>query len=341
MASYHDASDADHDEDDYMTMGVADLSQVVPTWKSVQRQKIQADINAHKSAAERRADATAKFTSGLETSILDSNSKGRKMMQKMGWAGGNLGVKAAQADEDVKMAEPIAINIIKARAGLGSEPHGQKRAYSGTVDDQDKAEKKHKPDEQCMSEQKRKVNEQDKSEKRHKAELDEWRVRNVNKAHDKKLKETLWSAMKTARSLQEDADGMNYTGPDETPQEANDVNVLWRELAHERVVAAAIRRNKRAIKDKPRATDDEFMVEYYREVQLTPHEIEACIQVHAHHDQEYNAHMQLPVSERLERLLLFMRATFKYCFYCKDRVDDTSLNSTCPGLTAADHGEEC
>ena len=53
-------------------------------------------------------------------------------------------------------------------------------------------------------------------------------------------------------------------------------------------------------------------------------------------DPELAAFEALPVTERLQKLLVFLRDTYKYCLYCGYQYPDAELEG-CPGVTEEDH----
>lgn len=54
-------------------------------------------------------------------------------------------------------------------------------------------------------------------------------------------------------------------------------------------------------------------------------------------DPELEAFNELPPSERLHKLVLYLRETYRYCFWCKYRYERDDELEGCPGLTEEDH----
>ncbi|KAJ5975228.1 hypothetical protein N7481_008935 [Penicillium waksmanii] len=54
-------------------------------------------------------------------------------------------------------------------------------------------------------------------------------------------------------------------------------------------------------------------------------------------DPELEAFNELPASERLHKLVLYLRETYRYCFWCKYRYERDDELEGCPGLTEEDH----
>lgn len=54
-------------------------------------------------------------------------------------------------------------------------------------------------------------------------------------------------------------------------------------------------------------------------------------------DPELDAFNELPAAERLAKLVLYLRNTYRYCFWCKYRYENGAELDGCPGLTEEDH----
>jgi hypothetical protein len=54
-------------------------------------------------------------------------------------------------------------------------------------------------------------------------------------------------------------------------------------------------------------------------------------------DPELDAFNELEASERLRRLVAYLRETYRYCFWCKYRYVSEEELELCPGLTEEDH----
>ena len=53
-------------------------------------------------------------------------------------------------------------------------------------------------------------------------------------------------------------------------------------------------------------------------------------------DQELDDFISLPVAERLDRVVDYLRTEYNYCFWCKFRYPDKEMDG-CPGRTEEDH----
>ena len=54
-------------------------------------------------------------------------------------------------------------------------------------------------------------------------------------------------------------------------------------------------------------------------------------------DEELDAFNALEPAERLRKLVLFLRETYRYCFWCKYAYETDLELEGCPGLTEEDH----
>lgn len=54
-------------------------------------------------------------------------------------------------------------------------------------------------------------------------------------------------------------------------------------------------------------------------------------------DPELDAFNELPASERLMKIVLYLREKYRYCFWCKYRYENDEEFEGCPGLTEEDH----
>lgn len=54
-------------------------------------------------------------------------------------------------------------------------------------------------------------------------------------------------------------------------------------------------------------------------------------------DPELDAFNELPASERLMKIVLYLRERFRYCFWCKFRYENDQEFEGCPGITEEDH----
>jgi hypothetical protein len=110
------------------------------------------------------------------------------------------------------------------------------------------------------------------------------------------------------------------------------VNLLWRTLAQQRQQRDKDKVLRKGALDSlsSRWHDDEAdaddKVALGMEVEDFKDEEDAELE-------EFNA---LEVGERLEKLVVYLRDTYHYCFWCKYRYADEEMEG-CPGLTEEEH----
>ena len=112
-----------------------------------------------------------------------------------------------------------------------------------------------------------------------------------------------------------------------------EINVLWRGLVHDRIESERERRarydmlqslSRNAKQADPEEDEQDRLAWGTEEIEVEEEDPEL---------DEFNA---LEPKERLEKLVVYLREHFYYCFWCKFRYPDASLDG-CPGLTEDDH----
>ncbi|GIZ43059.1 hypothetical protein CKM354_000630200 [Cercospora kikuchii] len=308
---------ADDEEDDYLNMTFEETPAKKET--SLQRtarlKKEALERGKVKSKAERAEEERQKLETALATE-LDSSNKGAKMMAKMGFKGGALGkIEGART-------RPIEVQIKEDRGGIGME-----------------------------NDRKRKIREaaeaMDVKEKRVKLTAEEYRERNRAEVEQKRFEGQMWSAMRTLEGFEtEDVasaeNGAEVRESEATPRKSakkelplRSVNLLWRPLVKQRLEKERERRMRYDLdqslsrhRDYTTADDDEDLA-YGNEVEEDLEE----------EDAELDEFEALPVEERLEKILAFLREKYHYCFWCKYRyASEQAMNEDCPGLTEDEHG---
>lgn len=312
----------EQEEDDYMSMSFAEPASSLPaTSLSRQQQKRKAaELKSRpKSAAERASDAEKARQVALATSTLDPSNRGAKLMAKLGFKGGALG------KTEGARTTPIELQLKDDRGGIGMD-----------------SEKKRKIREVLAAQQGR--------EKRAKADEGEFRERNAREREERKAEGQFWGAMKVAEKLDTEA------GAEEKPKghsaengnavrAANDgttprlgtglahINILWRGLARSRLEREKERRLRHELQDHlsrlpgvaDREEDEDDKLAMGTEVEELDEE-----------DAELDDFMALEPAEKIKQLVEYLRKTYDYCFWCKYRYPDASLDG-CPGLLEDDH----
>ena len=320
------AAAPDDDVDDYMSMAIieppAPLEKETYTQRR-NRKAREAEIRGRpKSKAELAADAAAARDAALSTS-LPADSKGFKMMAKLGF---KPGTALGKSDNKGARTEPLGVVVKEGRAGLGME-----------------------------EERKRKIREElggEEGTKRVKVDEGEYRERVGREREEKRLESLVFGAMKVAEGLDgkaeegaeggvnghaagrkgEDVDEAVSVGRISKPP-TRQINVLWRGLVRQREEKERERRvrydlhqslSRSAAYEDPEEDKQDRQALGNEEEELEEEDLEL---------DDFNA---LEPKERLSRLVEFLRARYHYCFWCKYRYPDDEMEG-CPGSTEEVH----
>jgi len=241
------------------------------------------------------------------------------MMAKLGYKPGAALGKA----EDAR-TEPISVVIKENRGGIGHD-----------------------------TEKKRKIREEfDEAAKRVKIDQGDYRVRVRLERELKRMEAQIISAQRVAERLDTEADEESSSNKDDhtaalpaakvplNKRPFKSINVLWRGLIKHRLEKEAERRMRADMQqslsrlptyDDP--TEDEEDKRAYAKKQTDNEFVEEDLY---DDDVELNEFEELGAFEQLEKLVLYLRNTFHYCFWCKHRYDDGEMEE-CPGLTEEEH----
>jgi hypothetical protein len=326
---------APDEEDDYLTMAFDDSATTVISETSLQRrQRLKREGEERgrvKSKAEQAAEEEAQRERGLGTSLLSpadddgasagqaakGKSKGAAMMVKMGFRGGALG---AEGNADAR-TEPLRLNVKDGREGIGLE-----------------------------SEKKRKVREAFKAEmgreKRIKAEEGEYRERVRREREVGRWERQLRAAQMIAEKMDEER-SQEHEDEEEPGSKSRtissrplkSINVLWRGLARAREEAERNRRMRYDLdqslsrlpsyEDEDGDADDQQALGKSKDTFTVAEDLDE-------EDEELNDFNALDVDERLEKVVLYLRHQYLYCFWCKATYPDAAMKD-CPGITEEDH----
>jgi hypothetical protein len=233
------------------------------------------------------------------------------MMAKFGFKQGD----ALGATENGRKV-PISVDIKGDRSGIGLE-----------------SEKKRKFREQW--------HEAERLAKRSKEEEGDYLENRRLEAKEKKAEYDLNTAQKTAERLSEQAaddKGEPVPGGDRI----QDINLLWRSRAWRRAMIMHEKQQRRELNNSlasrlptlaDEEEDDDSKVAQGRELAPFYTSLEEDLE---DQDPELVEFEALPVAERLEKLLIFLREEYKYCLYCGYQYPDADMEG-CPGVTEEDH----
>ncbi|KAF3075184.1 G patch domain-containing protein 11 [Trichoderma lentiforme] len=318
------------DEDDYMNMTFQDPTPA--TESSVQRaQRLKKESRARgviKSKAQLAQEEVAAREKALSTSMLEDprskKSKGLAMMAKMGFKGGGLGKKAKDGESSGK-SEPIKISMKEDRGGIGMD-----------------------------SEKKRKLQEaiEEREIKTVKIDPLEYRERMRVEREDARLESQLHAAQRTAERLDDEKAGSDPNEHSSSEEEAStpkpkplssrplkSIPVLYRGLIRHREEKERDRRMRYDLEQSlsrlptyendEEDEDDKKALGKKQVIYSTADDLDE-------EDEELDEFNALEPGTRLSRLVMYLRETHHYCFWCKMAYLDAEMDG-CPGITEEDH----
>jgi len=304
--------------EDYMSMLIVEPTEpkVETSIQRRARQQRESELKARpKSKAQIAAEEVEAREAALATS-LDSSNKGFRMMAKLGFKGGALGKGALEA-----RTEPIQVAMKEGRGGVGMDAE-KKRKFREEVEGQTK---------------------------RMKAQEGDYRETISREREEKRLEGQVIGAMKVAERLDTEreeeahkpeigADEQEQGGKGVTPQSKKakpltKINILWRGLMKNRIEKERDRRMRydlqHSLSRLPTYEDPDEDEEYRQAMGNEEEEIEE----EDHELDEFNA---LKPEVRLAKIMEYLREEHHYCFWCKFRYPDLSMDG-CPGITEEDH----
>ncbi|KAG4029725.1 hypothetical protein MFRU_014g00280 [Monilinia fructicola] len=328
------AAQDEEEEDDYMNMIIAEPTQ--PREKETytqRRQRIQRESEARsrtKSKAEMAAEEAAAREAALSKSMLaapeSAQSKGLKMMAKMGF---KPGVALGAKDNVGARLEPVLVSVKEGKGGIGLE-----------------------------EEKKRKFREEVEREgKRVKAEEGEYRERVRKEREEGRLEGMVGAAMRVAERMdgereEEEEERIvvstenGETGKDQdqvkrkiSTKPLKQINILWRGLVRKREEKERDRRMRYDLQqslsrlptydDADEDKDDKRALGKDKVQHTMVEDLEE-------EDPELDAFNLLEPAERLRMLVEHLRSQYNYCFFCKFKYPNDLMDG-CPGLTEEDH----
>ena len=290
----------EEDEDDYMSMTITEptkpLEKETYTQRRIRKQREAEARSRPKSKAELAAAADAARDDALSTA-LPSTSKGFQMMAKLGFKPGSA--LGASTNPHAR-TEPLGISVKEDRGGLGME-NEKKRKFREEVAAVEGAEKKQK------------------------AKQVDYRERVGREREEKRVEGLCWGAMRVLEGLE------GSEGLEKMP--VKKVNVLWRGLLRERQEKERERRARydlhQSLSKNASYVDLEEDLQDRQALGTEEEDVEE-------EDVELEEFMGLEGKERLTKLVEYLRKTHFYCFWCKSKYEDESMDG-CPGVEEDDH----
>lgn len=257
------------------------------------------------SKKEKEAAEAEEREAALKQTIDDSN-KGFKMLAKLGYTPGT-GLGKAKSG----VPEPISVTIKEDRGGIGKESD-KKRKLQDAIESANKKVRESEGD---------------------------YRERVRLEHIEKRLEGQLYAAQKLAEGFDIGADlAVAEDGKAPVIRPLKGKNSLWRGIARDRILRDRERRRKHdMLQSGPRLgtfvdpdedADDKLALGKSGS-EIPEEELEE-------EDSELEEFVALPVADRLDKVVTYLRDQYNYCFWCKYRYPDNAMDG-CPGLTEEDH----
>lgn len=228
------------------------------------------------------------------------------MMAKLGYKPGTTLGKVA----DARM-EPIHLSMREDRGGIGLD-----------------SEKKRKMREQ--------LEESTKQTKKVKVDQLDYRERLRQEREEKRLEGQIKGAQKVAEGLDIEAGEEKEGSTSLEKRPLKSINVLYRDLFKSRREREAVQRMKSEVQNSLTfRTDYNESDEEEDNTEATsnqPAPLEFFEQDLEDDDGELDDFNELDPADRLEKIVVYLRDTYNYCFWCAIRYPDAQLEG-CPGLT--------
>lgn len=360
----------DDEDDDYMSMTVADPTAAETPLQRLKRQKVEASMRGHPlSKAELAEQEKLKRDLGLATSILNNtSSKGLKMMKAMGYSTGSALGKAVPTPtgvtdaKDTRRLEPIKPIVRESRMGIGHESDLKRKfgdlnpaGGEGSVT------------------------------KRQELSPESYRNRLTQEAQQRRYEAQIFAAQsiceklvaqdppdsyngtskKSKEGTSEEGEGVNEPGSEKQAEAAPErdffnekptftqikqINLIYRGLLYRRAVSDL----KACLKKKEQDSLTSSKSSYVPNPSLPKYnatgefsqddkialgtESEEVVTEQELEDQELEEFEKREAKDRLDEIVRYLRSQWRYCFWCKSRyATDEEMDRECPGLTEEDH----
>ena len=187
--------------------------------------------------------------------------------------------------------------------------------------------------------------EQEQGEKRRKEDEGDFRERVAKEREEQRALGQVKGAMSVLEGLEEDGEQDGNKNCDSNgnaeairPQNGSkkEVNVLYRGLVRERARKESEHRARydlmQSLSRNPSYAPDEEGMDAQDRIAIGEEEVDI-----EDEDPELDAFESLEPQERLRKLVSHLRDHWYYCFWCKYRYEDETMDG-CPGLTEDEHG---
>lgn len=338
-----------------------------PLWSDILLIAFQAEARGRvPSKAERAAQEAARRDEALATSTLDPSNKGFKMMAKLGFkAGESLGKRDTGATADdpdstqtqtKTRSEPLNLIFKEDRGGIGLDNEKKRKIR----EEAEEATKKIKREEGDYRDRVREERELKRTEAQLRA------AQKVAERLDTEADEQPDETDGGQKCPDHEPAGVSDAAEDEIPETqpqpsdappskpkhirpTSQINVLYRGLVREREDRERDIQARHALQSSlPSSFFPKLRLPEYDDADLEKDDKQALgrrrepftaavEQELEEEDPELDAFNALEPSERLHKLVLYLRETYRYCFWCKYRYETAQELEGCPGLTEEDH----
>ncbi|KAI9669397.1 MAG: hypothetical protein M1831_000433 [Alyxoria varia] len=354
------------EEEDYMNMTFAEEPAAPKFESSIQKQarkRREAEIKARvKSKKEIEEDERKAREERLAISMMtDKSNKGLKLIEKLGFKGGSLGKRDRDANEGTDASkgpgrfDPITVELKDDRGGIGADAVKKRKVREAMEKETQgpKADEGEYRERVAREKMDRKLEGQLKKAMKVAEGLDEDEEQNTQESSDeKKGEEVLAGTAAHLAELKESSpqvDG-SKTAPKAKQKRLKDVNILYRALAKQRLESNWHHHQKQELYKRLESSssrlptyidsdeqDPDYKLAFGKDEQLQKDEADNLeLENLDEEDKELEQFNALPLEERLMKLVKYMRGKFWYCFWCKTKFEDESMEG-CPGLTEDDH----
>lgn len=263
------------------------------------------------SKAELAKQEKEKREAALATSILEKKNKGLRMMEKMGYKTG-AGLGRGGASTENARIEPVGISMKEDRGGIGMAQEQARRVREAMGAEGDAEKKTEEVDPEV------------------------YRQRVAEEREEKRCEGLFYAAQKVAEKLDMEAQGVaeeDIGRKREVPLKS--INVLWRGAVRYRENKEAARRLKHEMLQNLTAPLSELDAEDRAALGLEK-VVEEDLDVEEE-DEELEQFEAKTFKERLDTVVQYLREKYHYCFWCKYKYPDESMDG-CPGTDEDSHG---
>ncbi|KAE8154825.1 hypothetical protein BDV25DRAFT_135469 [Aspergillus avenaceus] len=349
---------ADDDEEDYMSMVIEEPTQKETFTQKKRRQQREAEARAKvPSKAELAAQEAARRDAALATSTLNPSNKGFQMMTKLGFKPGqSLGKPQEEEKETATQApdgtsrpraEPLNLVFKEGRSGIGLESE-KKRKFLEVADEAAKKVKQEEGDYRDrvrLERETRRFEAQFHAAQKVAERLDAEAETGDDASTGKEHQSSSNLEEDNTASTEDETSGSSTTRAKVKP--TSKINILYRGLVREREAREQSQQARHLLQTSLPSSffpnpqlpgyDDPTQEREDKLALASDLDTSAILEQELdEEDPELDEFNALEPSERLARIVQYLRDTFHYCFWCKYQYESEEMEG-CPGITEEDH----